>query len=59
VHKLYWVAIVLVYLHALAVGTEAQTRAGLLFYGLLGLIVAFLFIASLLRRPGARRAYTQ
>jgi hypothetical protein len=49
----------LVYLHALAVGTEAQTRAGLLFYGLLGLIVAFLFIASLLRRPGARRAYTQ
>jgi predicted ferric reductase len=58
-HKLYWVAIVLIYLHALAVGTEAQTSAGLLFYGLLGLLMASLFIACLLRRPGAQRGYMQ
>jgi hypothetical protein len=50
---------VLIYLHALAVGTEAQTSAGLLFYGLLGLLMASLFIACLLRRPGAQRGYMQ
>jgi predicted ferric reductase len=49
-HKAYWVAIVLITLHSLAIGTESQSTAGLLFYGTLGGIVLVLFIAFLLNR---------
>jgi len=58
-HKLYWVVIALVYLHALAVGTEAQSSAGLLFYGLLGALVAVLMILSLIRSLGRKAGYIQ
>jgi predicted ferric reductase len=58
-HKFYWVVIALIYLHALAVGTEAQSQAGLLFYGLLGALMLFLFITCLVRSAGMRTGYTQ
>jgi hypothetical protein len=58
-HKLYWVVIALVYLHALAVGTEAQSSTGLLFYGLLGVLIAVLLLASLIRSLGAKPEYIQ
>lgn len=59
VHKLYWVVIALVYLHALAVGTEALSMAGLLFYGLLGVLSAVFLLASLIRSLGAKPEYIQ
>ena len=49
-HKAYWLAIVLIYLHSLAIGTESQSTAGLLFYGALGGIALVLFVAFLLNR---------
>lgn len=48
-HRFYWVAIVLIYIHALAVGSESQTVTGLLLYISLGLVMAILGIWSLVR----------
>ncbi|MBV1874063.1 MAG: hypothetical protein KUG80_04750 [Gammaproteobacteria bacterium] len=46
-HRLYWVAISLIYFHGLAVGSESQSPAGLLFYlgmGVVSLFLAFVFV---------------
>lgn len=48
-HRIYWVAIVLIYFHALAVGSESQSPAGLLFYASLGSLMAILGLWSLAR----------
>jgi predicted ferric reductase len=48
-HRLYWIAIVLIYFHALAVGSESQSSAGLLLYSFLGLIMLILGVWSLVR----------
>lgn len=44
-HRIYWVAISFIYFHALAVGSEAQSVAGLVLYLSLGVIVFMLGLA--------------
>lgn len=53
-HRSYWIAISLVYLHALAVGTETQSVTGIVFYSLLGVVMLLLLMLSLYRwlKPG-------
>lgn len=53
-HRSYWIGISLVYLHALAVGTETQSVAGIVFYSLLGVVMLLLLVLSLYQRikPG-------
>ena len=57
-HKSYWVAISLVYLHALAVGTETQSIAGIVFYSLLGIVMLLLLMLSLYQRLRPGKGYT-
>ncbi len=49
-HRGYWLAIVLVYIHALAIGTETQSRLGLALYSILGGVAMMLLVAWLIRR---------
>ncbi len=49
-HRGYWLSIVLVYLHALAIGTESQSRAGLALYSTLGGVVLMMLAAWIIRR---------
>ena len=49
-HRGYWLSIVLVYIHALAIGTEAQSRAGMALYSILGSIVLMMLVVWLIRR---------
>jgi hypothetical protein len=48
-HRGYWVSIVLVYIHALAIGTESQSRAGLALYSILGGVVLMMLVMWLIR----------
>lgn len=57
-HSAYWVSIVLVYLHALAVGTESQSKEGLVFYGVLGMVMLLLFAIWLLNQGRLRLGYS-
>jgi len=43
VHRLYWLSLSLVYLHALTVGSESQSSAGLVLYITLGMMVLLLW----------------
>jgi len=43
VHRLYWLSLSLVYLHALAVGSESQSGAGLVLYITLGMMILLLW----------------
>lgn len=43
VHRFYWIAIVLVYFHALAIGSEVQSGLGFFVYALLGVVTFVLF----------------
>ncbi len=48
-HRSYWVSIALVYVHAMAIGSESQSTVGMLFYfglGLAALILAVLWSAK-------------
>lgn len=48
-HKVYWLVIGLIYLHALAVGSESQSMVGLLYYlGLGGALILALLITRFL-----------
>ncbi|HBH36696.1 MAG TPA: hypothetical protein DDW45_10335 [Gammaproteobacteria bacterium] len=49
-HRGYWASITLVYIHALAIGTESQSRSGLALYSILGGVVLMLLVAWLIRR---------
>lgn len=49
-HRGYWASITLVYIHALAVGTESQSRAGLIFYSVLAGVILILLVMRLFRR---------
>ncbi|MEA3302016.1 MAG: hypothetical protein U9Q75_01970 [Pseudomonadota bacterium] len=49
-HRGYWLSIVLVYLHALAIGTESQSLAGLALYSILGGVVLMMTTAWIIRR---------
>ena len=49
-HRGYWLSIVLVYIHALAIGTESQSRAGLALYSTLGGVVLMMLLAWIIRR---------
>ncbi len=57
-HSAYWVSIVLVYLHALAVGTESQSKEGLVFYGALGVVMLLLFTIWLLNQGRLRLGFS-
>lgn len=46
-HKLYAAAFVMIYFHALSIGSETGSGVGLLFYGLLGMTAAALMVASI------------
>ncbi|MFT7389197.1 MAG: hypothetical protein ACI8VC_002462 [Candidatus Endobugula sp.] len=43
-HKLYLPVAILVYTHALAIGTEFQTALGMAFYGVLASVIIFLLV---------------
>ena len=49
-HRGYWVSITLLYIHALAVGTESQSRLGLALYSTLGGVVLMLLVVWIIRR---------
>jgi len=49
-HRGYWVSITLVYIHALAVGSESLSRAGLAFYSTLGGVVLMMLVMWIVRR---------
>lgn len=49
-HRGYWASITLVYIHALAIGTESQSRTGLAFYSTLGGVVVLMLMMWLIRR---------
>ena len=49
-HRGYWVSIALVYIHAIAIGTESQSRAGLAFYSTLGGVVLMMLVMWIVRR---------
>jgi hypothetical protein len=49
-HRGYWASITLVYIHALAIGTESQSRAGLALYSILGGVVVMMLVMWLIRR---------
>ena len=49
-HRGYWASITRVYIHALAVGTESQSRAGLIFYSTLAGVILILLVTRLFRR---------
>lgn len=57
-HKGYWVSITLIYFHALAVGTESQSKAGLAFYTILGILMLLLFVAWLISQSRIRLDYS-
>ena len=44
-HRMYWVAISFIYLHALAVGSESQSIIGLVLYSSLGVVALMLGLA--------------
>ncbi len=48
-HRGYWASIALVYLHALAVGTETQSRLGLVLYSTLGGVILMMLVMWLIR----------
>ena len=49
-HRGYWASITLVYIHALAIGTESQSRLGLALYSTLGGVVLMLLLVWIIRR---------
>ena len=49
-HRGYWASITMVYIHALAVGTESQSRLGLVLYSTLGGVVLMMLVMWLIRR---------
>jgi hypothetical protein len=49
-HRGYWASITLVYIHALAIGTESQSVLGLVLYSTLGGVVLMLLATWLVRR---------
>ena len=49
-HRGYWASITLVYIHALAIGTESQSRLGLALYSTLGGVVLMLLLVWVVRR---------
>ncbi|MES9905269.1 MAG: hypothetical protein ABW168_21665 [Sedimenticola sp.] len=57
-HKGYWVSIALVYFHALAVGTESQSKVGLIFYSALGILVLLLLVIWLISQGKTRLGYS-
>jgi len=56
-HNSYWLLAGLVYIHALSIGTEAQSTIGLIYYSLLGNSIFFLWILLLLRRVRMRMIF--
>ncbi len=48
-HRGYWASIALVYLHALAVGTETQSRPGLVLYSTLGGVILMMLVMWIIR----------
>lgn len=59
IHRGYWVSITFIYFHALAVGTESQSRAGLALYGVLGTAALLFAISWLINQAGWRTGYSR
>jgi len=56
-HNLYWLAIGFSYIHALSIGTESQTQAGLALYLTLGVIAIFLWILFMIKQLKTRAVF--
>lgn len=46
-HNTYWIAIALICIHSFSIGTEVQSKSGVIFFGTLG-VVAFALLMNLL-----------
>ncbi|MBA5249006.1 MAG: hypothetical protein FE834_05655 [Gammaproteobacteria bacterium] len=44
IHNLYWIPVCLIYIHALSIGTEFNTKTGFFLYALLGIVAISLKI---------------
>ncbi len=53
-HSLYWLLIGFAYIHALSIGTESQTNAGLVLYISLGLIAVILWLVFVIKQLKTR-----
>jgi hypothetical protein len=53
-HSLYWLSIGFAYIHALSIGTETQTNAGLALYISLGLIAVILWLIFVIKQLKTR-----
>jgi len=49
-HNFYWLSIGFAYVHALSIGTESQTHAGLALYLTLGVFAVFLWILFMIKQ---------
>lgn len=49
-HNLYWLSLGFTYIHALSIGTESQTSAGLVLYLALGGLAIFLWILLMIKQ---------
>ena len=49
-HNFYWLSIGFAYIHALSIGTESQTKAGLTLYTALGVMAFFLWTLMMIKQ---------
>lgn len=54
-HSIYWIVIVLAYLHSFSIGTEVQSKWGVIFFGSLGVVTLALLMNLLISQQNSRR----